>query len=255
MKRTVTVSLLAFPKKNTAYPHINDRYERRHRSYADPIYDEVEHELQIGWLVGVDTSRRWSSDRNPFYIDDNGDLIFTPTASSWHAWYKDEIASAYQHAIADRQGRKPAPTQRIHHDYYGPTTAPSEKTLNSKAVGRLLAASGVYNGNIEGFHETAQQLGGDAPAGYDQVMNNKGLIIAGASVAAGLTMGRLNPLSELDEISSLSKIPTFESPYVKGFTSESGTLVNAEHALSTRKTRGLCFRFNTSYRGAQSPGV
>ncbi len=44
-------------------------------------------------------------------------------------------------------------------------------------------------------------------------------------------MGRLNPLSELDEISSLSKIPTFESPYVKGFTSESGTLVNAEHAV------------------------
>ncbi|HHZ8259285.1 TPA: DUF6883 domain-containing protein, partial [Klebsiella pneumoniae] len=44
-------------------------YERRQRSYADPIYDEVEHRLQIGWLVGVDISRCWSSDRNPFYID------------------------------------------------------------------------------------------------------------------------------------------------------------------------------------------
>jgi hypothetical protein len=32
-------------------------------------------------------------------------------------------------------------------------------------------------------------------------MNNKGLVIAGASIAAGLTMGRLNPLSEIDEIS------------------------------------------------------
>lgn len=31
-------------------------YERRQRSYADPIYDEVEHRLQIGWLVGVDIS-------------------------------------------------------------------------------------------------------------------------------------------------------------------------------------------------------
>lgn len=217
-------------EKYSLSPHERP-YERRHRSYADPIYDEVEHELQIGWLVGVDTSRRWSSDRNPFYIDDNGDLIFTPTASSWHEWYKDEITSAYQHAITDRQGRKPAPTQRIQYDYYAPTTVPAGKTLNSKAIGRLLAAGGVYNGNIEGFHETAQQLGGDAPAGYDQVMNNKGLIITGASVAAGLTMGRLNPLSELDEISSLSKIPTFESPYVKGFTSESGTLVNAEHAV------------------------
>src|SRR5699024_12141641 len=28
------------------------------------------------------------------------------------------------------------------------------KTLNSKAVGRLLAAGGIYNGNIEGFRET-----------------------------------------------------------------------------------------------------
>ncbi|MBE3463205.1 hypothetical protein IM297_04210 [Enterobacter cloacae complex sp. I1] len=219
------------PKKIYSVFPYKRPYERKSRGYADPIYDEVEQELQIGWLVGVDTSRRWSSDRNPFYIDDNGDLMFTSTASSWHAWYKDEIMSAYRHVIADRQGRKPAPTQRIHYDYYGPTTARSGKTLNSKTVGRLLAAGGVYNGNIEGFHETAQQLGGDAPASYDQVMNNKGLIITGASVAAGLTMGRLNPLSEIDEISGLSKIPTFESPYVKGFISESGTLVNAEHAI------------------------
>ncbi|HGK4771345.1 DUF6883 domain-containing protein [Enterobacter roggenkampii] len=217
-------------KKYSVSPHQRP-YERRYRSDADPIYDEVKHELKIGWLVGVDTSRRWSSDRNPFYIDNNGELIFTPTSSSWHAWYKDEILSAYRHVIADRQGRKPAPTQRMHYDYYAPTTAPSEKTLNSKAVGRLLAAGGIYNGNIKGFHETALQLGGDAPAGYEQVMNNKGLIIASASVATGLTMGRLNPLSEIDEISGLSKIPALESPYVKGFTSQSGTLVNAEHAV------------------------
>ena len=217
-------------KKYSVSPHQRP-YERRYRSDADPIYDEVKHELKIGWLVGMDTSRRWSSDRNPFYIDNNGELIFTPTSSSWHAWYKDEILSAYRHVIADRQGRKPAPTQRMHYDYYAPTTAPSEKTLNSKAVGRLLVAGGIYNGNIKGFHETALQLGGDAPAGYEQVMNNKGLIIASASVAAGLTMGRLNPLSEIDEISGLSKIPALESPYVKGFTSQSGTLVNAEHAV------------------------
>jgi len=217
-------------KKYSVSPHQRP-YERRYRSDADPIYDEVKHELKIGWLVGVDTSRRWSSDRNPFYIDNNGELIFTPTSSSWHAWYKDEILSAYRHVIADRQGRKPAPTQRMHYDYYAPTTAPSEKTLNNKVVGRLLAAGGIYNGNITGFHETALQLGGDAPAGYEQVMNNKGLIIASASVAAGLTMGRLNPLSEIDEISGFSKIPALESPYVKGFTSQSGTLVNAEHAV------------------------
>lgn len=73
------------------------------------------------------------------------------------------------------------------------------KTINSKAAGRLLAAGGVYNGNIEGFRETAEKLGGDAPAGYDQVMDNKGLLIAGVSIAAGLTMGRMR-FPELEEL-------------------------------------------------------
>lgn len=72
-------------------------------------------------------------------------------------------------------------------------------TLNSKGVGRLLAAGGLYNGNVEGFRKTAEQLGGDAPAGYDQVMDNKGLLVIGASVAAGLTMGRMR-FPELDSL-------------------------------------------------------
>ncbi|EGH5372981.1 type VI secretion system tube protein Hcp, partial [Escherichia coli] len=57
------------------------------------------------------------------------------------------------------------------------------KTLNSKAVGRLLAAGGVYNGNIEGFRDTAEKLGGDAIKGYDQILNEKtaGIAIATAS--------------------------------------------------------------------------
>ncbi len=47
------------------------------------------------------------------------------------------------------------------------------KTLNSKAIGRLLVAGGVYNGNIEGFRDTAEKLGGDAIKGYDQILNEK----------------------------------------------------------------------------------
>ncbi len=73
------------------------------------------------------------------------------------------------------------------------------KTLNSKGIGRLLAAGGIYNGNIDGFRETAEKLGGDAPAGYEQVMDNKGLLILGASVVAGLTMGRMK-FPELEEL-------------------------------------------------------
>jgi len=62
-----------------------------------------------------------------------------------------------------------------------PDTRAHLKTLNSKAVGRLLAAGGVYNGNIEGFRETAEKLGGDAVKGYDQVLNEK---TAGTAIAA-----------------------------------------------------------------------
>ena len=84
--------------------------------------------------------------------------------------------------------------------------AQAAKTINSKTAGRLLAAGGIYNGNIEGFRQTAQQLGGDAPAGYDQVMDNKGLIIAGTSVAAGLGLGRLGTSSELSNLHVLGKV-------------------------------------------------
>ena len=85
--------------------------------------------------------------------------------------------------------------------------AQSAKTINSKAAGRLLAAGGIYNGNIEGFRKTAGQLGGDAPAGFEQVMDNKGLLITGASVAAGLAMGNPGTVSELEKLSALSKVP------------------------------------------------
>ncbi|TDS98221.1 type VI secretion system Hcp family effector [Rahnella sp. BIGb0236] len=83
-------------------------------------------------------------------------------------------------------------------------TAQRLNTLNSKAVGRLLAAGGVYNGNIEGFAKTAQQLGGEAPAGYDQVLNDTtaGAAIAAVSVVAGLGLGRLGTTGEITQLHS-----------------------------------------------------
>ena len=70
-----------------------------------------------------------------------------------------------------------------------PPLNPGLKTLNSKAVGRLLAAGGVYNGNIEGFRETAEKLGGDAIKGYDQILNEQttGTAIAAASILLAKT--------------------------------------------------------------------
>lgn len=114
-----------------------------------------------------------------------------------------------------------------------PTPKAQTHTLNSAGVGRLLAAGGIYNGNVDGFHQTAELLGGDAPVGYNQVMNDqtRGLLIAGASIAAGLGIGRLSTVNEPGEISNYSMVPSLESPYLKGFTSEAGTLLNAKHAV------------------------
>lgn len=73
------------------------------------------------------------------------------------------------------------------------------KTLNSKSVGRLLAAGGIYNGNIEGFHKAAEQLGGDAPAGYDQVLNKQtqGVAITALSIAAGLGLNKFGTIGQI----------------------------------------------------------
>ncbi|MDM2836399.1 MULTISPECIES: type VI secretion system tube protein TssD [Citrobacter] len=114
-----------------------------------------------------------------------------------------------------------------------PVPKPQTQTLNSAGIGRLLAAGGIYNGNIEGFRDTAEKLGGDAPIGFNQIINDqtKGLLIVGASITAGLGIGKLSTASALAEISNYSKIPSLESPYLKGFTSEAGTLLNAKHAV------------------------
>lgn len=187
----------------------NPTWTRASTGYADPVYDYVKQDLRIGWFIGIDLMGEWNPQKNPFYVDENGDLV-CPQSYHYHAWFVQEIVNGYRDAVQARNGMKARPTQRLRN--YGGAGEPEQhaqagKTINSKAAGRLLAAGGIYNGNIEGFHETAQQLGGDAPAGYDQVMDNKGLLIIAASVAAGLTMGRVNVTGELEEISALSKTP------------------------------------------------
>ena len=59
------------PRKHGVSPHTQP-YTRNSSGYADPIYDEVEQELQMGWLVGVDHGKRWDRIRNPFHIDEDG---------------------------------------------------------------------------------------------------------------------------------------------------------------------------------------
>ncbi|MGD8205428.1 hypothetical protein [Pantoea sp. FN0305] len=132
-----------------------------------------------------------------FYIDEHGALICRdPLAFKFDG--ARAIIREYNRSVARRDYRKRGGKPR-------PTVLPARQTqikqptplstINSKAAGRLLAAGGIYNGNPEGFRLIAQQLGGEAPAGYDQIMSDqtKGLLITGASIAAGLTMGRIFP--------------------------------------------------------------
>lgn len=80
--------------------------------------------------------------------------------------------------------------------------AQSAKTINSKASGRLLAAGGIYNGNIEGFRKTAEQLGGDAVKGYDGVLNET---TSGMMVAAASLLVIRNPMAAEELASYLGK--------------------------------------------------
>lgn len=110
-----------------------------------------------------------------------------------------------KHLIANTEFSYLALPENYNRLFIPPPKTPADNglnTLNSKGVGRLLAAGGIYNGNIDGFRETAEKLGGDAPAGYEQVMNDqtKGTIIALASIASVFGMGRLGLASELEKL-------------------------------------------------------
>lgn len=91
-----------------------------------------------------------------------------------------------------------------------PAPKPQTQTLNSAGVGRLLAAGGIYNGNIEGFRDTAEKLGGDAVKGYDQILNEKTVstAIIAASIAAGYGLGRMGLSSTIRSLEKLRRMET-----------------------------------------------
>ncbi|MFK0372752.1 hypothetical protein CIW64_02800 [Enterobacter cloacae] len=186
--------------------HATQPYKRKFRTEYDGLYDEVKWNLEHGWMIGVNTEEKWDKYRNPFFFDDDSNLVYDCFMNTYSESFPQEVHRIYEYSLNEHQGRKPAPTVKQHYSDTPIQRAQAAKTINSKAAGRLLAAGGIYNGNVAGFHQTAQQLGGDAPAGYDQVIDNKGLIIAGASVVAGLGLGRLGAVSEINDLHVLGKV-------------------------------------------------
>ena len=198
------------PKRRRGVYHrfATQPYKRKRLTEYDGLYDEVKWNLELGWMVGVNTKEKWDHFRNPFYFDDESNLIYVCFMDIYSEGFQQAVHQIYEYSLNEHQGRKPPPTIK-HHDSDAPIQrAQAGKTINSKAAGRLLAAGGIYNGNIEGFHQAAEQLGGDALAGYDQVMDNKGLLITAASAAAALTMGKMR-FPELDEFEYFGARGTF----------------------------------------------
>ncbi|AUJ81013.1 HNH endonuclease [Enterobacter cancerogenus] len=178
-------SLQQMPKRKSGFiTPFSTKYDRKRKGMYDGAYDHTQHNIDIGWFIGIDECEQWDYFKHPFYFDEKGDFIYDCFMSHWHEWFEMEVRDAYRKCLDSHQGRKPAPTQKIHYSDAPIQHAQAAKTINSKAAGRLLAAGGVYNGNIEGFRKTAEQLGGDAVEGYDQVLNEKtaGTVIAAASI-------------------------------------------------------------------------
>ncbi|MBB3323861.1 HNH endonuclease [Atlantibacter sp. RC6] len=178
-------SLHHMPKRKSGFINpFSAKYDRKRNGMYDGVYDHTQHNLDTGWFIGIDESEQWDYFKHPFYFDENGDLIYDCFMQHWHEWFEMEVRNAYRKCLDDHQGRKPAPTQKIHSSDAPIQHPQAAKTINNKAAGRLLAAGGVYNGNIEDFRKTAEQLGGEAVQGYDQVLNEKtaGTAIVAASI-------------------------------------------------------------------------
>lgn len=122
-----------------------------------------------------------------FYIDEQGELICT------NPWVferngAENIIRAFTHSVKCRCGSSRPRTTRFARSVFegvsGSGKKPAYQTINSKAAGRLLAAGGVYNNNVDAFRETAERLGGDALKGYEQVLNEQtaGAVMAAASM-------------------------------------------------------------------------
>lgn len=140
---------------------------------------------------------RYGSPGELFYIDEEGQLI----CRNYHVFEMngaEQILREYRNSVGCRYYRsgKPRPTSfalPFSGGISAPASEPTYQTINSKAAGRLLAAGGVYNGNVEGFRKTAEQLGGDAVKGYDQVLNEQ---TAGTAIAAASILLAKRPNSE-----------------------------------------------------------
>ncbi|WP_156369738.1 HNH endonuclease [Enterobacter sp. EGD-HP1] len=195
-------SLQQMPNRNNGFINpFSAKYDRKCNGMYDGAYDHTQHNIDIGWFIGIDESEQWDYFKHPFYFDENGDLVYDCFMEHWHSWFEMEVREAYEKCLNDHPGRKPAPTQKTHYSNAPIQHAQSAKTINSKAAGCLLAAGGIYNGNIEGLRKTAEQLGSEAVQGYDQVLNEQ---TAGTAIAVASILLSKRPI-KLGDVQDITK--------------------------------------------------
>lgn len=236
-------SLQQMPKRKSGFINpFSVKYDRKHNGMYDGAYDHTQHNLDTGWFIGIDKSERWDYIKHPFYFDEKGELVYDCFMDHWYSRFEMEVRDAYRKCLDSHQGRKPAPTQKLHPSDAPIQHAQAAKTINSKAAGRLLAAGGVYNGNIEGFRKTAEQLGGDALKGYDQVLNEQ---TAGTAIAAASILLVKRPNTKLyEEINSYLGKLRGETKFLDGLEIQNINYVRRDPAEAAVLRR----EFNSSIR-------
>lgn len=103
-------------------------YERPPIGRCNRIYDEIQHKLSVGWIIAIDYDEHWSWDRNPFYFDEDGELVYEPFMPDvFDSIFVERVRRAYQETLDRELGRKPRPTQKIEYGapgYLEPTLKP-----------------------------------------------------------------------------------------------------------------------------------
>lgn len=103
-------------------------YERPPISRCNRIYDEIQHKLSVGWIIAIDYDEHWSWDRNPFYFDQDGELVYEPFMPDvFDSIFAERVRRAYQETLDRGLERKPRPTQKIEYGapgYLEPTLKP-----------------------------------------------------------------------------------------------------------------------------------
>lgn len=69
----------------------------------DGAYDHTQHNIDIGWFIGIDESEQWDYFNHPFYFDEKGDLIYDCFMSHWHEWFEMEVRDAYRKCLDSYQ--------------------------------------------------------------------------------------------------------------------------------------------------------